>query len=261
MRIIILTSSVRGIASRVLPALCNNKNMEVVGAVLAHGISPNRKKSIRRKVRKLVKIGCLGALNGLRMRDWYADNDTDDIHVLCRSLHVELTETPFINCETTKKAFRQANADLGLSLGNGYIPKSVFSIPKFGMVNLHNEILPDFQGAQSIIWPIHEGRKETGFTIHQVSNQIDKGDILFQRRYPIQFCATLRETVETNLKTARSKIPEAFSYVCENYTSLTTEAISQDDRGSYTTPSIWQFVRMVRNHRKMYKESLPGGSA
>jgi len=190
------------------------------------------------------------------MRDWYADKDADDIHMVCRDFNVGLSETPFINCETTEEAFRQANADLGLSLGNGYIPKSVFSIPKFGMVNIHTEILPDFQGAQSIIWPIYEGRKETGFTIHQISNKIDKGVILFQKRYPIQFCSTLRETVEMNLKTARMNIPEAFSYVCQNYTSLAGESISQEDRRSYTTPSIWQFFRMARNHRKMYKESL-----
>ena len=124
------------------------------------------------------------------------------------------------------------------------------------MINIHTEILPDFQGAQSIIWPIYEKRKETGFTIHQIDSKIDTGQILFQKKYPIEFSPVLRETVRKNLNTARGKIPSAFSYVCENYESLKEKAISQTGGKSYTTPSIWQFLRMLRNHHALYKESL-----
>jgi methionyl-tRNA formyltransferase len=256
MNIIILTSHEHGIASRVLPALCKNKSLNVVRVVLALGVTPNRKKKLNRKIKKILRIGFLGALNGIKMREWFADRDAENLRTLCRDLNVGLFETPFINCETTRKLFREADAELGLSLGNGYIPKSIFSIPKLGMVNIHTEILPDFQGGRSIIWPIYEGRKETGFTIHQIDRKIDTGAIIYLEKYPIQFCPTLRETVELNLKTARMKIPDAFSYICENYTSLLESAKIQTSGKSYTTPSIWQFYRMKRNHRVMYKESL-----
>jgi methionyl-tRNA formyltransferase len=258
MRIIILTSSPRGIASRVLPELCKNRSIDIAGVVLAHGVSPDRKRNLKRKIQKVLKIGILGALNGIRMRAWYADNDTDDIHSLCQHFGIELTETPFINCDITREAFMKSNADLGLSLGNGYIAKSIFAIPRYGMINVHAEVLPDFQGAQSIIWPIYEKRKETGFTIHQIDSTIDTGAILFQERYPIEFAPVLKDTVGQNLNTARSKIPSASSYVCENYESLREEAILQTDGKSYTTPSIWQFLRIVRNHRALYEESLTG---
>jgi methionyl-tRNA formyltransferase len=256
MRIIILTSFPRGTASRVLPELCKNKNIDIASVVLAHGVSPNKKRHLRRKIQKTLKIGILGALNGIRMRAWYADNDVDDIHFLCQRLGVELTETPHINCDITKEIFRKSDADLGLSLGNGYIAKSVFSIPKYGMINIHTEVLPDFQGAQSIIWPIYEKRKETGFTIHQIDSKIDTGQILFQERYPIEFTPILKDTVRQNLNTARIKMPSAFSCVCENYESLKEKAIAQTNGKSYTTPSIWQFFRIVRNHHALYKESL-----
>lgn len=255
MRIIILTSNSRGIASRVLPELCKNKNLNVVKVILALGLSPNRKRNIKRKIKKTWRIGILGALNGIRMRKWYADNEVEDIQSLCKSLGVELSKTPFINCNTTRELFREANADIGLSLGNGYIPKSVFSIPQNGMINIHTEILPEFQGAQSVIWPIYEGKTETGITIHQIDSTIDTGCILFQDKYPIEFFPTLRETVVNGLNASRGKIPAAFSYVCENYVSLKKEAISQENGKSYTTPSIWQFLRMVRNNYAMYHES------
>ena len=59
-------------------------------------------------------------------------------------------------------------ADLGLALGNGFIGPSIFTIPCFGMVNIHSEMLPEFRGAQSFIWPIYEGVGWMGFTIHQI---------------------------------------------------------------------------------------------
>ena|ERR1700730_1743036 len=67
------------------------------------------------------------------------------------------SETPIhrvdgINSDGTVEIFTAA---LGLSLGNGYISKRVFSIPKFGMINVHSERLPEYQNAQSVIWPIY----------------------------------------------------------------------------------------------------------
>ena len=55
MRIIILTSIMRGIASRVLPALCENKSIDIVKVILAYGLSPNRKKNFKRKIYKISK--------------------------------------------------------------------------------------------------------------------------------------------------------------------------------------------------------------
>ena len=257
MRIVILTCNPKGVASRVLPVLCGREPIDIAGVVLAHGVSPNRKRNIRRKIEKTLKIGLFGALNGIRMRRWYADDGVEDIRSLCKSLNVELRETPSINCDTTKKLFREAKADLGLSLGNGYIPKGVFSIPTYGMINIHTEILPEFQGAQGVIWPIYEGRTETGFTIHQIDENIDTGDILFQKRIPIRFFPSLRDTVRHNVSTVRAMVPDAFVHVCENYLPLKEKAIPQGAGKSYTTPSLWEFLRMVKHNRAMYKED-PG---
>ena len=145
MRIIVLTSSTYGTASRVLPALRKNTEIDIAKVILVEGRSPDRKKTLKRKVKKLFRIGLLGAINGIRMREWYSDKDAEDLELLCNTLGLKLERTPFINCETTRQLFRDADADLGLSLGNGYIPESIFAIPKHGMLNLHSEILPQFR--------------------------------------------------------------------------------------------------------------------
>ena len=166
---------------------------------------------------------------------------------------IKLNVTPTINCETTKKLFKDAKADVGLSLGNSYISKSVYSIPKYGMLNIHGEILPEFKGAQSIIWPIYKNQSETGFTIHQIDNKIDTGDILHQEKTQIEFHRTLKETVIRNLDFSRTRGPLALSYVCENYKMIKERALKQFGGETFTTPSLRQFLKMTKNNRAMFK--------
>ncbi len=251
MRLVILTCMEREIASRCLPELCANPALDVAMVILAHGGSPKRSNLLFRKLRKIARIGILGAINGVRMRPWYHDHEAEPIGPLCARLGVPFFETDFINCDRTRQLFRESRADLGLSLGNGYIAPSVFSIPRLGMINIHTEILPDYQGAQSVIWPLHDGRSETGFTIHRVAKEIDAGDILYQERYPIEFRATLAETVAHMTAISRTRVPKAFSFVCEHFDELASKSTPQGRHPGRTTPTYLQFRRMVRNHDRL----------
>ena|ERR1700730_14475165 len=84
MRVIVLTSSPHGTASRCLPALVASKKVEVLCVVLAEGFgSSNVFKARKRKFKKALKIGILGALNGIRIRKWYQGPPTEHIETLC----------------------------------------------------------------------------------------------------------------------------------------------------------------------------------
>ena len=181
MRIIVLTSDRCGIASMVLPELCLNSKLDVVKVVFARKNSSNQIKKLKRKISKISRIGLLGALNGIRLRKWHSYGSIKDIYSICKTNKVQFSETDYLNHSKTIDIFLKANAQLGVSLGNGYIPKSIFSIPKFGMINIHTELVPAFRGASDIIWPIYERVCETGFTIHQISSKFDKGNILYQK--------------------------------------------------------------------------------
>lgn len=256
MNVVILTSHRRGLASRVVPVLCRNPNLTVTKVILSHGGAPNRKKLAVRKLKKTLRIGILGAINGIRMRSWFEDDEAEDIVSVCESLNVHFSQTQTLNSDPTKELMRGANAELGLSLGNGYIAKSVFSIPKYGMLNNHSEILPRFQGALSVVWPIYEGVQETGFTIHQIDSSIDTGEILYQEKHPIQFHSKLQDTVEHSIAEVRLHIPEAFSQVCENYVALKQCSLIQQRGQTYTTPTLREYLRMKRNNRAMHRDAM-----
>ena len=151
--------------------------------ILSKGIIVNRRKYFKRKIKKALKIGLFGVLNGIRMRKWYSIDtrkycDPKSIQDLCKKYNIMLNLTPSVNCSQTIQYFKDANADIGLSLGNGYIGSKIFSIPKFGMINIHHEELPSYQNASSIIWQLYNNSNKTGYTIHKIDKNIDTGDIL-----------------------------------------------------------------------------------
>ena len=88
-RIVILTSSRTGIAADCLPELCDSEKLSIAGVIVAG--APRRSwRRIRLKLRKLLRIGIGDALNGIRMRGWYAGAGTPDIGTLCDRLGIPL---------------------------------------------------------------------------------------------------------------------------------------------------------------------------
>jgi methionyl-tRNA formyltransferase len=56
----------------------------------------------------------------------------------------------------------------------------VLSIPKYGAINLHTGLSEQYRGRYPTVFPILDGRKEAGVTIHEMTNNVDGGDIYAQ---------------------------------------------------------------------------------
>jgi len=254
MKLVVLTSSRFGIASACLTMLHESGKCGVVRVIISRTKPVNRVRRLQQKSKKAMQIGLLGALNGLRMRAWYEGSPSADVVETCRRLGIPVFETDHTNSDETVRLMTEAEADLGLSLGNSYIAERVFGVPKFGMINVHGERLPEYQNAQSVIWPIYNLESTTGLSIHQIDRSIDTGKILYREEYPIVFRARLRDTVRATTEITWQHTPAAVRYVCENYEPLAGDAISQEKGKKYTTPTIWQFIRMTRNNRRLYSK-------
>jgi methionyl-tRNA formyltransferase len=55
--------------------------------------------------------------------------------------------------------------------------ESILALPKFGCVNIHHGILPNYRGTMCDFYALTEGRIP-GFTIHSMNKKIDDGKIL-----------------------------------------------------------------------------------
>ena len=58
------------------------------------------------------------------------------------------------------------------------IPLNILELPKYGCVNVHASILPNYRGAAPINWAIINGEKTTGITTMLMDEGMDTGDIL-----------------------------------------------------------------------------------
>ena len=80
---------------------------------------------------------------------------------------------------------RLLKPDLFIVVAYKILPKSLISIPNYGALNLHVSLLPQYRGAAPIQWALMNGDKTTGISIFQIKPEVDTGDILFQKAYPI----------------------------------------------------------------------------
>lgn len=260
MNVVILTSSIKGTASHHLEYLLKSEKINIAMVIYSKGEIKNKKKYYKNKIKKLFKIGLFGALNGIRMRKWYGIDTEAYLHIenlekICSKNQIAFKEVPSINCEETISYFKEANTDIGLSLGNGYIGSKIFTIPKFGMLNIHHEELPKYQNAQSIIWQIYNGSKHTAYTIHKIDKHIDTGEILLQEKIPIHFRGSLSDTIAYNYAQLWEASAKGFKMVLENFEMYYKNATTQGEGDSYTTPKYLEFQRINRQFIKLKKES------
>lgn len=80
---------------------------------------------------------------------------------------------------------KSLNADLQIVVAFRMLPEVVWSMPPMGSVNLHGSLLPQYRGAAPINWAVINGETETGVTTFKLKHEIDTGDILLQRSFPI----------------------------------------------------------------------------
>lgn len=78
------------------------------------------------------------------------------------------------------------NPDVIIVVAYGQIlPQAILDIPKFGCLNVHGSILPQYRGAAPIHWAVLNGDKETGVTIMKMDVGMDTGDVLSIAYEPI----------------------------------------------------------------------------
>ena len=244
LKVAIITAYDKGSASYILDKMPKSQSFEITHIIKAGAIHQPLIKKLSRKLKKIVKIGPLGAWAGYKMRDWYRLENLKSIELLAQEQGINYQEFNSLSDKGLRELL--ANTDLAVSLGNGYIPKKVYESPKFGMINLHHEVLPDYQNAQPIIWQIYNGSVKTGYTIHKINQGIDQGEILkVVDNIDIRFAQSLEETVRHTLPDVYNASALGLADVLNNF--LTIEPKKQPLGAHYTTPS-WKSYKQMQKH-------------
>lgn len=84
------------------------------------------------------------------------------------------------------EVLKTITADLFVVAAYGQIlSQEILDIPKYGCINVHGSLLPEYRGAAPIQRAIAEGKEKTGVTIMQMDKGMDTGDIILQREIDI----------------------------------------------------------------------------
>jgi methionyl-tRNA formyltransferase len=76
-------------------------------------------------------------------------------------------------------------ADLFVVVAFRMLPEEVWAMPKFGTINLHAALLPQYRGAAPINWAVINGESMTGVTTFMIDKNIDTGGIILREEYRI----------------------------------------------------------------------------
>lgn len=77
---------------------------------------------------------------------------------------------------------KEINPDLIIVVAYGQIlPQIILDLPKYGCINIHASLLPEYRGAAPIQWCILDGKTKTGVTSMKMESGLDTGDMLIKR--------------------------------------------------------------------------------
>ncbi len=154
------------------------------------------------------------------------------------------------NGEAFLSFVRDNQIDLVVSVSASQIFKGeILSAPTYGCINLHNAPLPHYRGMLPNFWQIYHGEKESVLTIHQMVEDLDKGDILLQRATPISDGMSLEELIRlTKIRSAR-----ALWHLLDRFATGNVEVTPlPEEKGSYFTwPSREEAREFRRRGRKL----------
>lgn len=98
-------------------------------------------------------------------------------------LGIPVFQPPTLRTTEAVQKVAEARPDLIVVVGYGKIlPRSILALPPNGCLNVHASLLPRYRGAAPIQWALLQGEEETGISIILLTEEMDAGPVLLQRR-------------------------------------------------------------------------------
>ncbi|WP_027726100.1 methionyl-tRNA formyltransferase [Tuberibacillus calidus] len=109
------------------------------------------------------------------------------VKVIAEQAHIPVLQPEKVRKPEAVEAILAYKPDLIITCAFGQIlPEALLNAPKYGAINVHASLLPEYRGAAPIHKAIMDGKKETGVTIMYMVKALDAGDILTQKKVPIE---------------------------------------------------------------------------
>ncbi|HST24234.1 MAG TPA: formyltransferase family protein [Blastocatellia bacterium] len=115
------------------------------------------------------------------------ESSRDSLREIAEAHNVPIHFVSNYHSEDSIALMRAADADLGVILGTNILKASVFKIPRFGSINVHQGLAPYYRGCPAVFWELFNGEREVGLTVHYVESKVDTGEIVLQQTVPLEY--------------------------------------------------------------------------
>ena len=134
---------------------------------------------------------------------------------------------------TSRSAVQSVQPNILVCFAYGHIfgPKFM-SLFQFGGINLHPSALPKYRGCTPVNAAILNGDTETAFTIQKISEKMDEGNILAQKKVALTGWETTSSLLHDAAIHGAELLCDIFSRINEN--GYIEEGIPQSEDASYT---------------------------
>jgi len=102
------------------------------------------------------------------------------VGLAAKTMEIPLLQPPKLNDRQFLQYLSWMRPDIFVVVAYKILSDRLLSIPKYGAINLHPSLLPNYRGAAPIQWALINGDSQTAVTTISLSGKIDAGEILLQ---------------------------------------------------------------------------------
>jgi len=156
------------------------------------------------------------------------------------------------NDKSTIEIIKNFQPDLIAVFGTPIIANAILEIPKYGAINLHGGISPEYKGGNTIFWALYNNDlKKVGATIHYMVEKVDSGKVL-SKIYP-----DLNEKDDEFTASAKT-----FKYATEEFINIIkwiqthgrkVEGEEQNSKGTLYLAKDRTLLKEIKGFRKISK--------
>ena len=195
-------------------------------------------KTIWRKVQ-----GMLDSLSGYKLYGGQCN-----IAHAAKIIGADFMQVKNLNAQEYVGHVRELAPDLIISYSAPQVIKpELLSVPKYGIINVHGALLPNYRGLMPSFWYLYNDEKLGGATVHYMSADIDDGDICLQGSVNISDCKTMFQLMRKTKELGGELIVQTIQKIADG----TLETHPNDTKnGSYFT---WPTVEQAKEFRRKGK--------
>ena len=147
-----------------------------------------------------------------------------------------------LNSDKLKNFVIDNKIEVILSSNSLYIPKKIREIKNITIINRHSSYLPFNGGVWPAFYAISNNMDFTGVTIHLVNNEIDSGQIVFQKKIKL-LSKNLYEIYEICFQESINVILKSFDILQDNKIKLNKNLKNKIIYNSYPKDEDWKKFR------------------